>query len=79
MSHFAAAFEITADDVQAAARRLGVEISMNRADDLLGEIDCDEATAAALDGGTDMDEQTDAAHAQIAEQLRPLLEAPTAG
>lgn len=63
------AFGISVDDIKTvASKRLGVELSDERAEDLFADINGRAVELAALHGD-EMDEQTEYAHAEIKEQL----------
>lgn len=62
------AFEITTDDVITAVQRLGVNISEEKAQDLLLELDLNSVEQAAL-SELEMDDQIEAAYKEIAAQL----------
>lgn len=72
------AFQITEDDVCLVIERnieryTGDKTQVDAvAAQLLDELDHDQAERTALDGGVDMDDQTDAAQQNIAEQLQSL-------
>jgi len=71
------AFEVAADDVVHVLRRYSLRVAASQgksfdvlAEELLAdEIDAGAVERAALDSGTDIDEQTDGAHAEIKRQL----------
>lgn len=77
MSSLAFAFEITEDDIENVLRTehhrlLGRAIStppLVLAEELITEIDADRIADQALQAGTDLDDQTEAAYAAIADQL----------
>lgn len=70
------AFGISEDDVWAALVNHGLALSPQRPADhtlvaeLFDEVDHDDVEAAALAAGDDLDEQTDAAHAALWQQLQ---------
>lgn len=64
------AFEITAEDVDAALVRLGVPSDLGLAERWLDEIDTESAEDAALGFSGDLDEQTEAAIQDVVSQLR---------
>lgn len=75
-SSLAMAFEVTKDDVLAVLKRHAVRVNNSNgrsfsymAEALFEDLDLDEVSVAALAGGNDLDEQTAAAHTEIAQQL----------
>ncbi len=64
------AFEITVDDVANVCRsRFRTSISDSDAKKLFDSLDTGKIESAALDGGDDMDSQTNAAYVEIKKQL----------
>lgn len=66
------AFGITEDDISTVLRANWAKVANTdgkdfeeMASDLIVEIDADRVASAALDGGTEVDDQTDAAHEEI--------------
>lgn len=62
------AFEITAEDVVAAAQSRGVELDLDTAEGLIPSLDASAIEKAALHGD-DIDDQTRYAQEEIASQL----------
>lgn len=66
------AFEVTKDDVVSALEAFSLRVTNpgglsfdSTAEQLLSEIGADHIAHAALDGGVEMDDQTEAAHSAI--------------
>ncbi|MDW5419123.1 hypothetical protein R6242_21350 [Iodobacter sp. CM08] len=73
---FAMDFEVTEDDVLLVLKRHAIRVLDSQvkplsvmAEELFDDLDLDDISAAALAAGVDMDDQTEAAHAEIAQQL----------
>ena len=64
------AFEITPEDVQNVCRMYNRPVDEIKATRLLSRLDLDKVAAEALEGGTEMDDQTAAAYEEIARQLK---------
>lgn len=66
------AFEVTADDVYTVLIDKGISLSDKRIDEIYAEHiapAADSIAIAALDGGDDLEKQTDAAYTKLAEIL----------
>lgn len=70
------AFEITTDDIENVLRQNVAKVANSHgqtfeqiAETLHDQLDLDEAESAALDAGGDMDNQTEAAYANLRRQL----------
>lgn len=63
------AFEITSKDIENVFERNGVEIDFDEIPDIEEALDREEIAAAALDGGTELEDQTEAAYCEIERQL----------
>lgn len=68
------AFEITVDDVKNVVDSKKIDLKGKTVEEIHDELDLDEVSAAALDGGVDMDDQTDAAYEKLAEMIPNVIE-----
>ena len=65
------AWEITVEDVENVLKQLNEDIAL--APELVSELDYEAVARAALDSGTEMEEQTEGAYAEIKRQLPDLI------
>jgi len=63
------AFEVTPDDIWVIGVERGLQLTDTECDRLHDLLDTDEVARQALKGGTDMDDQTEAAYEEITRQL----------
>ena len=69
------AFEITQEDIGSVLwKHFHVNASDSLAEEVYDSLELDSATAAALNAGTDMDDQTSAAHEEIAKLIKEKYE-----
>jgi len=64
------AWETTVEDVENVLQQLGDDST--NAEELHGELDHEAIARAALDSGTEMEEQTEGAYAEIKRQINEL-------
>ena len=64
------AFEVTAEDVQNVCRMFRQPVDEITDDNFFGTLDLKKVTQEALDGGTEMEDQTASAYEEIARQLK---------